>query len=162
MALNNGPIFFLMDGTAESLARLPATSRLAHALGRRLSILHALGDTGGAPIDHAIAALPDEPAGVVAVSGANLDRALADLFGTGGILALTPTRRGPIGRLLMSSNYEQMLRNRPARTTVKPLPLRSYAIERRGEMLLLSDGALPVVTPNARSTSMTTPASVMR
>ncbi len=116
MALNHGPIFFLMDGTPESLARLPATSRLANALGRRLSILHALGDTGDEPIAQAIAALPDQPAGVVAVAGANLDQALADLFGTGGILALEPTRRGPLGRMLMSSNHEQMLRRGPVLT----------------------------------------------
>ena len=38
----------------ESLARLPATSRLANALGRRLSILHALGSPGDAPITNAI------------------------------------------------------------------------------------------------------------
>jgi nucleotide-binding universal stress UspA family protein len=113
MALNNGPIFFLIDGTPESLARLPETNQLAHALGRPLSILHAPGKAGSPPIDQAIAALPDEPAGVIAVSGANLDQALAELFGTGGILALTPTRRRLVSRLLMSTNYEQMLRRGP-------------------------------------------------
>jgi nucleotide-binding universal stress UspA family protein len=116
MTLHTGPIFFLMDGTPASLARLNETSRLAHALGRRLSIVHTLGDAGDEPIAHAIASLPDDPPGVVAVAGANLDQALTELFGAGGILALEPTRHGPIGRLLMSNNYEQMLRSGPVLT----------------------------------------------
>jgi nucleotide-binding universal stress UspA family protein len=116
MTPNNGPIFFLMDGTPRSLARLPETNRLANALGRRLSIVHTLGEAGGEPIAHALASLPEGRPGVVAVAGANLDQALTELFGAGGILALEPTRHGPLGRLLMSNNYEQVLRSGPVLT----------------------------------------------
>src|SRR5690349_16691804 len=96
MPLQDGPIIFLTDADRESLAALPDVHGLATALGCRLSIVHVLGGTGESRLAAAVAALPGDPPGVLAVPAADLQAALAELAG---VLALLAHRHGPVMRL---------------------------------------------------------------
>ena len=106
MTLHEGPIHFLTEGDRDSLAALPGLRDLSGVLGCRLSIVHVLDGAGDSRLAAALAALPGDAPGVLAVPVAELDAALALLTG---ILALRPTRHGPIMRLLAGTQHERLL-----------------------------------------------------
>ena len=118
MALYDGSIVFLTDGTPASLSGLPDVARLADSLACRFAVLHLLDRQVGRADDQRITAalsgLPGEPPGVLTVLEENLHPALASLASaTGGMLVLLPTRRGALSRLLAGNDYERLLREGP-------------------------------------------------
>lgn len=110
------PIAFLADGTRESLAALPSVQRLSADLGSQLSVLHPLG-TADHHLAAMVAALPGAAPNVSAVPEADRDAALAHHTG---IVALRPTRRGPLLRFLVGSSYEHLLRQGPPSVLALP------------------------------------------
>lgn len=103
--LQDGSIIFLTDATAASLTVLPDLHSLAASVGRPLLIVHVIGGSSQR-LAAALAALPGDPPGVLAVPAGDLSAALGQLTG---VLALAPTRPGPLLRVLSGSQHEQLL-----------------------------------------------------
>jgi nucleotide-binding universal stress UspA family protein len=128
MAQNVDTLIALTDGAPASLAALPDLARLARQLGDRLALLHLLSaaDFGDRAIAATVARLGGAQPAVLAIRPENLAPALATFATAGGrLLALRPTRRGGLLRVLAGNLEETLLR-------ASPLPI--LALPERGQL----------------------------
>lgn len=116
MTLLDGSLLFLTAGTASELAALPGIARLAAATNNQLVIVHLVGGNDARGDDRRIAAAvarlaAEPPVAVLTVLAANLPAALATFRATNSrLLALEPSRRGGLLRVLLGNTDEQLLR----------------------------------------------------
>jgi nucleotide-binding universal stress UspA family protein len=117
MYINRGPIIFPTTAIDRSLTVLPNVAAFAASLGRPLLVLHVLGkryeDYSKRQMAEALQKLPagHTPAEVVtATPRERMTRLRAIAGDQGGVVALLPTRRSFVGRLMsLITDYEQMI-----------------------------------------------------
>lgn len=127
MLLTGGPVVYLTSGSPKSLAGLTATTKLAAQLDRPTNILVQLPFRAQPTIADKIIAgvrdtLPDNlDLPVEAARPSELRPALKKVAeSTGGTVALIPTRRHGLSRLLVNNRFERLLHDGPLPVLVLP------------------------------------------
>jgi nucleotide-binding universal stress UspA family protein len=110
---------YLTNGASDSIAAFPQVAGFASAIGSRTVLAHVHRQADKPPLDPRIAdvlaGVPSTtPPDVVQVPARNLSRNIMSMSElAGGALALLPTRRRSVGRVLLGNTYERLIRECP-------------------------------------------------